>query len=129
MEFRHSILLPLSLFSSVPRMLTHLDHSMKHTLGNLPDVRLWQSSLQLMSHLIRGGICFSRFNTAMSVTSVVDTGYLLLLILSQEDSVRVGNGTDGRHSRMCWQNGKVVEQRWMGSNRVCFTNQVKLIYS
>ena len=62
-----------------------------------------------MSHLIRGGISFSRINTTMSVTSVVNMSDLLLLVLSQEDSARVGNGTDGRHSEMWWWSGKVVE--------------------
>ena len=54
--------------------------------GKSPDIRLWQSLLQLISHLIRGGICFSRFNTTVSVMSIVDTSNLLAFVLSQKDS-------------------------------------------
>ena len=99
MELRHSSLLPMSFFGSIPRLLTHSDHSMKHTLGNLPDIKLWQSLLQLMSHLIRGGICFSWFDTTVGMMSIINMGNLLLLILSQEDSTGVRNRMDGRHSR------------------------------
>ena len=107
-KLRHSILLPTSFLGSIPRLLTCSDHSMKHTLGNLPDIRLWQSSPQSMSHLIWGGICFSQFNTTMSMMGIVNMSNLLLLVLSQEDSTRVRNGTDGRHSKICWQSGEVV---------------------
>ena len=73
MKLRHSILLPMSFFGSIPRLLTCLNHSMEHMLGNLPDVRLWQSLPQSMSHLIQGGICFSWFNTTVSMASIVGT--------------------------------------------------------
>ena len=72
---------------------------MEHMLGNLPDVRQWQSLPQSMCHLIWGGICFSWLNTTVSVMSIVNMSNLLLLVLSQEDSMRVGTRTDGRHSK------------------------------
>ena len=61
-----------------------------------------------MSHLIQGGICFSQLNATVSMMSVIDTGNLLVLILSQEDSMQVGNEMDKRHSEICWQSDKVV---------------------
>ena len=63
-----------------------------------------------MSHLIWGGISFCRINATMDMTSVVDMGNLLLLILSQEDSTGVRNIMDGRHSRYVGEVVKVV--RW-----------------
>ena len=99
MELRHSILLPTSLFGSVPRLLTCPDHSVKHALRDLSDIRLWQSSPQPMSHLIWGGISFCRVNVTMDATSIVNMGNLLLLVLSQEDGTRVRSRADGRHNR------------------------------
>ena len=63
-----------------------------------------------MSHLTQGGVSFCLVNATMDVTSIVNTGNLLLLILSQEDGMRVRSKTDGRHSEICWQSGKAVRR-------------------
>ena len=71
-----------------------------------------------MSHLIWGGISFSQINATMDVIGIVNTSNLLLLVLSQEDGMRVRSRMDGRHSRYV---GKVVKQlgdSWTGSNGV-----------
>ena len=91
---------------------------MKHMLQDLSDIRLWQSSPQPMSHLIWGRISFSQINATMDVTSVVDTGNLLLLVLSQEDSMRVRSRVDGRHSKYVGEVVKQLGNSWTRSNGV-----------
>ena len=100
-QFWHHILLPASLFSSIPADLTSTNNSMTHPFGHLNktlDCDQYPYS-QLISHLIQSGIIHSQLNTTMQVPTIVNASDLPPIIVCLKGDAQVGSRTDGRHSR------------------------------
>ena len=47
----------------------------------------------------------------MQMPTVVDMSDLPLIVVGLKGDARVGSGTDGRHSRFWWRNGKAVRRK------------------